>query len=333
MNSARLLLDTLRFQGGPPPERLAEAWIEAEGTGLRRLVSFEGCSIWLCRRLRQLGVLERIDPDLAAWVSAKAREETARNLLIEAEAQALADILREIDTPAVFLKGVARRLVADRYPLADARVTNDVDVLVPSANAREVWHALRIRGYERTSPTKPPRPHHHHLPALWSHRLVGVELHTTYARGVTPEVAWQRYYDAGMAVERSGIQFRVPSATEMFWGATAHSLLIPDIAFLLAFLFDAAVIWASGADVDWREIARRLDAKEIVDGGAAAAWLGAAAQLAGVEPPVALAGRVAPYDLERALSLRLVVLRHLQPSGGVRKALAWWTSERARAGA
>jgi hypothetical protein len=309
---------------------LAEAWPAAEGRVLRRLVAFEGCALWLYRRLRQLAVLERIDADLAAWIAAKAREDTARNLLIEAEAQALAEILREIGTPAVFLKGVARRLLADRYPLADARVTNDVDVLVPAAHARAVWHALRMRGYEHTSPTKPPRPQHHHLPALWSHRRVGVELHTTYARGVLPDVAWRRYYDAGIGVKRSGILFRVPSATELFWGATAHSLLIPDIAFLLLFFFDAAVIWASGEPVDWPEIARRLDAKEIVDGTAAAAWLGAAAQLAGVEPPAALTGRVAPYDLERALALRLAVLRRVGLPGGLSKALAWWTSERAR---
>ncbi len=333
MNSARLLIDTLRFRGGLPPERLAPVWGTVEGKGMQRLVEFEGCAIWLYRRLRQLGVMERIDPELADWVSAQAREETARNLLIEAEAQALAEIFHEIDMPAVFLKGVARRLNVDRYPLADARVTNDVDVLVPLALAREVWHDLRRRGYERTSPTKPPRPQHHHLPALWSHRRVGVELHTTHARGVDPGVAWQRYYDAGIDVVRSGIRFRVPSATELFWSATAHSLLIPDSAFILVLMFDAAVIWASGVPMDWAEIARRLDAKEIVDGAAAGAWLGAAAQLAGVEPPVALAGRVAPYDLERALSLRLAVLRHLQPSGGLRKALAWWTSERARAGA
>lgn len=333
MNSARLLLSTLRFQGGPPPERLAEAWIEAEGTGLRRLVAFEGCPIWLYRRLRQLGVLERVDPELSDWVSAKAREETARNLLIEAEAQALAEIFHQIDAPAVFLKGVARRLTVDRYPLADARVTNDVDVLLPADRARDAWHELRRLGYERTNPAKPPRPEHHHLPALWSQRRVGVELHTTNAPNVPPAEAWRRHYDAGMDVTRAGLAYRVPSATELLWSSVAHGLRHPEIAFLLFRLLDAAVIWASGADVDWREIARRLDAKEIVDGVAAGAWLGAAAQLAGVEPPTSLAGRIAPYDLERALGLRLAVLRRLQPPGGLRKALAWWTSERARTGA
>ena len=330
MNSARLLIDTLRFHGGPPPERLAAAWAEAEGTGLERLVAFEGCSLWLYRRLRQLRVLERVDPGLARPVSATAREETARNLLIEAEARTLAVTFEGIGAPAMFLKGVARRLSVERYPLADARVTNDVDVLVPLDRAREVWHHLRRSGYERTSPTKPPRPQHHHLPALWSARRVGVELHTSYARGIAPVVAWQRLYEAGIDVERSGMRFRVPSATELFWSATAHSLLIPDLAFLLVFLFDAAVVWASGVPLDWPEIAHRLADKEIVDATAAGAWLGAAATLAGVEPPPALSGYVMPYDLERALELRLAVLRRMETPGGLRTALAWWTSERAR---
>jgi len=333
VNAARLLLDTLRFRGGPPAERLAEAWEHVEGAGLHRLVEFEGCSIWLYRRLRQLGVLDRVDPELADWVSDKAREETARNLLIEAEAESLATTFRELGTPAVFLKGVARRLTVDRYPLADARVTNDVDVLVPLDQARDVWRELRRRGYERTNPAAGPRPEHHHLPTLSGWRRVGVEVHTTNAPDVAPAEAWQRHYVAGADVERAGVRYRVPPATELFWSGTAHGLLHPEIAFLLVLFFDAAVIWASGAPVDWAQIVRRLEAKEIIDRAAAGAWLGAAADLAGVEPPAPLAGLVTRYDLERELGLRLAVLRRVRPSGVLRKALAWWTSERARAGA
>lgn len=334
MNPARLLLDTLRFRGGPPVDRLAEAWGSVDGAGLRRLVEFEGCSIWLYRRLRQLEVLDRVDPELANWISAKAHEETARNLLIEAEAESLAKTFRDLGTPAVFLKGVARRLTVDRYPLADARVTNDVDVLVPLDQAREVWRALRRMGYERTSLTQAPRPEHHHLPALCSWRRVAVEVHTTNAQGVAPAEAWRRHYVAGTDVERSGVRYRVPPATELFWSGMAHGLRHPEIAFLLVLFFDAAVIWASGAPVDWAEVTRRIDAKEIVDRTAVGAWLGAAAQLAGVEPPPNLAGLVTRYDLERELALRLAVLRRVRPPAGtLRKALAWWTSERARAGA
>lgn len=331
MTVVRLFIDTLRFHRAPPTERLAAAWPRADLAGLQRLVAFEGCALWFYRRLRQLDVFDTIDPAFSGWLSARARDETARNLLIETEAFELAAVCQRLDLPLVFLKGVARRLTVDRYPLADARATNDVDVLVPADRARELWYELRRLGYERTTPTGPPRPEHHHLPALWHEWQVGVEVHTTHAQGIAPAESWRRHYELGMDVVRNGRRFRVPSATELVWSGTAHGLRHPEIAFLLVLLFDVAVIWASGAPIDWGEVARRLEAKEIVDGAAAGAWLDAAAQLAGVDPPPELAARIAPYDLERALDLRIAVLRrvNLPPIG--RKALSWWTSERARA--
>lgn len=330
MHPARLLLDTLRLRGAPPHQQLANEWVQVDVRGLAQLMAIEGCTIWLYRRLRQIGVLDAVQPEFGKWVAARAREEIARNLLIETEAEALARLLQEMDVPAVFLKGVARRLAVDHYPFADARATGDVDVLVPASRARAVWHGLRRMGYERTNPSGPPRPDHHHLPALWGDRAVGVELHTTHAQGVPPDESWRRHYLAGMDIERGGQRFRVPPATELFWGGMAHGLLHPEIAFLLAFLFDAAVIWTSGAELDWSEIRRRLDAGEIVDRTAAAAWLGAAAEFAGVEAPAALAGNITPYDLEHALRMRLAVLRHVRLPSALRTSFVWWTSEQAR---
>jgi hypothetical protein len=330
VHPARLLLDTLRFRGTVPPQQLASEWVQADVRGLAQLVAIEGCTIWLYRRLRQIGVLDEIQTEFGKWVAATAREVTAQNMVIDAEAQALARTIHELGTPFVFMKGVARRLTVDRYPLADARATSDVDILVPAPRAREVWHTLLLMGYERTTPWMPPRPEHHHLPALWNERQVGVELHTTNAPNVPAAEAWRRHYEEGMDVERGGVRVRVPSATELFWSGTAHGLLHPDIAYQLVPLFDAAVIWASGVAVDWEEIRRRLDAGEIVDRVAAAAWLGAAASIAGVDPPMALTGRIAPYDVERALRLRLAVLRHVAVPAILRKALLWWTSEQAR---
>ena len=330
MHPARLLLDTLRFRGAPPPPQLASEWVQADVRGLAQLVAIEGCTIWLYRRLRQIGVVDEIQTEFGKWMAASAREVTAQNLLIEAEAQSVARIFHELGMPFVFMKGVARRLTVDRYPLADARATSDVDLLVPAARAWEAWHALRLMGYERTKPWKPPRPEHHHLPALWSERQVGVELHTTNAPNVPAAEAWRRHYEAGMDVECGGVRVRVPSATELFWSSTAHGLLHPDIAYQLVPLFDTAVIWASGAAVDWVEIRRRIDAGEIVDRVAAAAWLGAAASIASAEHPEALIGRIAPYDVECALRLRLAVLRHVAVPAFLEKALLWWTSEQAR---
>lgn len=330
MTAARLLLDTLRFHGAPPPERLAAAWAAVDVRGLPELIEFEGCATWTYRRLRQLGVLGQIDPQLVEWLTSLTSEETARNLMIDAEADAIAVVLERLGVPAVFMKGVARRLAAERYPMADARSTSDVDLLVPQRRAWDVWNELRRLGYERTKLTKPPRPEHHHLPALWCARRVGVEIHTTHAQGLPPEESWRRHFGAAMEVFRNGRCYRVPSATELFWSGTAHALRIPEDAFLLLRLLDAAVIWASDTPVDWQTIAARLDAKEIVDSVATAAWLRAAADLAGVNPPPELAGRIGSYDLARELEWRRLVLRWLPMRPAFGKALAWWTSERAR---
>ena len=330
MTTGRLLFDTLRFHGAPPPERLAAGWARADTRGLARLVAVEECAIWAYRRLRQVGALEQLDRGLAEWLTTQATHETARNLLIDAEADALAEVFTRLEVPAVFMKGVARRLLADQYPLADARTTHDVDVIVPAERAWEVWHELRRLGYERTKLTKPPRPEHHHLPALWCDRRVGVEIHTTHAQGMPADVSWRRLDTGATALMRGGRHFRVPSATELFWNGTAHALRIPDVAFLLGRLLDTAVIWASGAPVDWHEIVRRLDAKEILDTAAAAAWLRAAADLAGVRPPTELDGRLGTCDLPLVLELRLAVLRRIPVPPAWNKLLIWWSSERGR---
>lgn len=330
MNSADVLLATLRPGGAPAADQLRDAWPRADLRGLRRLIEFEGSALWTYRRLRQLDILAALDPGFASWLSDEGRDAAARNLLIDAEADAVARTLDRLGIPGVFMKGTARRLVADRYPMADARRTSDVDVLVPGTGAWDLWYELRRQGYERTNPAKPPRPEHHHLPALMNDRRVGVEIHTTHARGVDPAVSWRRHFVNSASVVRDGVTFRVPSATELFWTATAHALLIPDLSFFLVRLLDTALVWASGAAIDWDEVARRIDAKEIVDSGAAGAWLDAARQLAGQEVPAALAGRVMPYDLPRELRLRFAVLRRVQVPIGWRKALAWWSSEVAR---
>jgi Uncharacterised nucleotidyltransferase len=331
LHPARLLLETLRFQNGTSAAQLAADWAEVDGRGLDRLVVFEGCGSWLYRRLRQIGAVADLDLDFRDWLAELTREETARNLIVDAEAREIATLLTDLGVPGVFLKGVARRVSVDRYPLADARLTNDVDVLVPADRAREVWDELRRRGYQRTKPSRPPRPEHHHLPALMCARRVGVEVHTTTnARRIAPAEAWRRLYGTGVEVRRDGVCYRVPSATELFWGGAAHGLLHPDNAFVLVLLFSSAVIWAGGGGIDWADIRGRLETKEIVDGAAARAWLSAASQLVGAEPPPELAGVLAPYDLNRALALRLAVLRHVPLPEGLWKGLAWWSSDRAR---
>jgi hypothetical protein len=330
---ARLLLDTLRFEGGPPSDRLEADWRAVDSRGLDRLVVFESCGSWLYRRLRQVGAVNAVDHDLREGLAELSREETARNMIVDAEARAMALMLGEIGVPGVFLKGIARRVSVTRYPLADARLTNDVDVLVPAERAREVWDELRRRGYVLTKPWRPPRPEHHHLPALMNERRVGVEVHTTTnAWRIRPAEAWRRLFGEGVEVRHDDVCYRVPSATELFWGGAAHGLLHPDVGFILVLLFSSAVIWASGAAIDWDEIRRRIETKEITDRTAACTWFNAVSQVVGTQPPPVVADVLEPFDLGRALELRYSALRHLHLPISLWKGLAWWSSERARRG-
>ena len=66
-----LLLTTLRL-GGAPRESAAlrQAWeTRADHPGLAGLIDFEGCALWLRRRLRQIGADNALASDLGRGVT------------------------------------------------------------------------------------------------------------------------------------------------------------------------------------------------------------------------------------------------------------------------
>src|SRR5262249_41746839 len=146
-------------------------------SGLDGLILYEGCALWLFRRLKELGVIERSEQSgFFSWLAAEARRLTAANLAVDAQTEELVRWLEQENIPHVLLKGAARRAASAIYPLADARATLDIDVLVPQALADDVWHRLRARGYH--DPIQPP-PEHHHLASLVNQANVPVEVHTS----------------------------------------------------------------------------------------------------------------------------------------------------------
>ncbi|HEU5262495.1 MAG TPA: nucleotidyltransferase family protein [Gemmatimonadales bacterium] len=308
------MLETLRFRGGLDQEALTAAWttLPTRGLGLARLVEVEGCALWLERRLRQLG-RDLPETEFRAWLARRARRTTARNLLVDEQVAKLVRLLRAAGIPHVLLKGAARRAAAALYPLAEARATNDVDVLVPAAQAQAAWDGLRASGYELAVRPRGIHPGHFHLPPLWDRSRVAVELHTSTSPTVPSEVAWHRANADPREVEHYGMPVRVPSATELLWHGLTHSLGNGSNGFRLRFLMDGAVIWASGADLDWPEIRRRLESSEITDGTSAAAWLYAAAWLAGTAPSLPSTAQEPCFDLRHALRWRFAVLRFVRP--------------------
>lgn len=311
MHPAKLLLETLRLRGGPDPAQLCAAWATVQTQGLARLISFEGSALWLYRRLRQIGAEGTSEPAFTRWLERCARNAAARNLLVDAQTEVILRFLDAEGVSHVLLKGMARRAAARLYPFADARTTNDVDVLVPAARAGQVWDRLRTSGYNYALRPEDTPPGHYHLPPLHDGARVAVEFHTSTSRAVPPEQAWRRATAGARELEFRGLVTRVPSPTELLWHGITHAMSHESDAFRLQYLQDAAVICASDADVDWEEIRARLDSDEIADRRRTARWLGAAAWIAGTTVPDSVSAGVAPFDLARTLRWRLAVARRV----------------------
>jgi hypothetical protein len=320
VRTAALLLETLRLDEHAEPEELRAAWMNADTTRLGLLVQFEGCALWLRRRLGEINALDAGDRRFRVWLEHRSREISARNILVDAQTDRVARALSDGDVPFVLIDGAARRALVDTVPYADARATNDVDVLIPAESARHAWDHLRRVGYEpavlpadRSSVTQAG---HFHLQTMWDRWRVAVELHTSTSHAVSAGEAWRRVSSGARRVERAGALVSVLSdPTELVWEALTQALEHDWEAFRLRFLLDATVIWAAGMSVNWAEITRRLDAPEVRNRYYAVQWLGAAAALAGVSLPEELADRVKPFDLRLVLTSRLALIRRMTLHG------------------
>jgi hypothetical protein len=322
MHPTDLLLATLRFGGAVPPEALRAAWRALPATGLGRLIQFEGCELWLHRRLAQIGAVEPGGAPFAGWLAQRARDTAARNLLVDAQTVDVVRLFTAHDVPHVLLKGVARRALAPRLPFADARATRDVDVLVPAARAEEAWLRLCAAGCERVHPTGGTRPGHFDLPPLWNEARVAVALHTSTGPLVPPAEAWRRATAGGCVLEWDGVRVHVPTATELLWHGLTHAVRHRADTFRLRFLLDGTTILAAGVALDWDAIACRLATTEAEPVTVAQAWLGAAAELADVPLPRAVCDSDVRFDLGRALRWHQSVLRVLPPTGRLADVLA-----------
>ena len=297
-----LLLATLRLAGARIDDAvLRQAWTGADERGLAGLIDFEGCALWLARRLRQIHAQPGVQLTQLAHAMA------ARNLLVDAETETILRHLADRNIPGILLKGAARRALTDLLPFADARATRDLDVLVPAAAAPDLWNDLRVRGYALVHPTREPRPTHHHLPGLVGPAGVVVEIHTSVASGIPADLTWQRLRATATTVQRFGVPALVPSITELLWDGMMHALRSEARGFRLHHLLVASCIVAARADHELREVRDRLAR---TTGGQpppplARAWLDAATWLGGVgdEDP--------PKLLERALHWRLALVRRL----------------------
>jgi hypothetical protein len=314
-DATALLLDTVRLQHPCDAEGLAAAWHSANPIGLSDLLDYEGASLWLYRRLAELGILNVPEATFAAELTKRARQITAYNLLVDVQRDAVIRSLGTTHIPHLLLKGCALRLMASRVPYADARLTADVDVLVPQDSLEPAWDRLREAGFTVATADEDRFDEHHHLPPLRDELGVRVDLHRSTSTTTRPIDAWARMSAGAAQLARAGTVTMVPPPTELLWHAIAHAARHGarhgHYGFLLRSFLDAAAIIGAEPNLDWDTIRERLSIDELENPVTGLQWLGAAHWLAG-SPGVPDWLRASPkFDLHTGLSWRGAITRSL----------------------
>jgi hypothetical protein len=315
MRTGDLLLETLALHPRVPVEQLAVAWRTVSPRGVAALVAFEEASLWLLRRIRELGIEASAPVPLVDALGRTAKGEQARSMLVDADTEELLRYLSDRGIPSVLIKGTARRASAGRYPYADARSTRDVDVLLSKSDARAVWDDLRKLGWPLAMDPAATRAGHYHPPPLLGPHRTGIELHWSIGHNYSAVESWQRANGEAEEVEWHQLRVRVPSATELLWHGLTHAVRAGFDGFRLRFFLDGASIIASRAEIDWDRIGARLALGEAGDVTVARAWLGTAAILAGGDLPAAVSGSAPDFDPARTLTWRHAVLTRWGTTG------------------
>ena len=97
MNPASLLLATLRLDEQADPAELCSEWMNVETNCLAHLIGFEGCALWLRRRLAQLNAHDFADRRFRTCLEHRSHELAARNQLVDAKTDRLARALSDAD--------------------------------------------------------------------------------------------------------------------------------------------------------------------------------------------------------------------------------------------
>ncbi len=302
-----LLLDTLRLRDTPDREQLAAAWRAVDPTGLSELLDYEGAALWLYRRLADDGILNVVEQTFAAELTKRARQTIAYNLLVDVQRDAVIRTLGSARIPHLLLKGCALRLMASRVPHADARLTADVDVLVPPDSLERAWDRLQESGLAVATADEERFEEHHHLPPLTDERGVMVELHRSISPAILPIDAWTRMTAGATPVAHAGTTTLLPTPTELLWHAITHADTHSPYGFILRFFLDAAVIISADPDLDWDTIQERLNTDELENPATGLQWLGAAHWLAGGPEVPDWLPSSPEFDLHRTLTWRLTV--------------------------
>lgn len=134
--------------------------------------------------LRTRGLSAHVPEPLRDAMAASLLLNRERNAHLRAQAQDLSACLAGIDCPAVYLKGMGH-ILDGTYADRGARLTSDIDVLVPRARIEEAGrqmfaHGYRIEAAPEVRDLTVSRFNHHLAPMRREGELAGTELHYAF---------------------------------------------------------------------------------------------------------------------------------------------------------
>jgi len=88
-----LLVETIRLRREVDVAALRRRWTALNPAGVSALVEYEGCALWLYRRLKDLCLFDAVPAALGECLSTQARHLAAHNLRIDAQRDDLVRIL------------------------------------------------------------------------------------------------------------------------------------------------------------------------------------------------------------------------------------------------
>ncbi|HUG28406.1 MAG TPA: nucleotidyltransferase family protein [Gemmatimonadales bacterium] len=334
MKAGTLLCATLRPDADQRRDELAGAWA-APPPGTAELIRHEGAGLWVHRRLTALGLRDQVEPGMRAVLRQEVMVTAGTNLRVDEEARRTLGLLGDAGIPVILIKGVARRALASRWPLLDARGLGDVDLLLPPDRVQAGWEHLRAAGYDLAIPNSEERyEEHHHLPGLIGPGKVSIELHRSSTINLPPDKAWARFANGSETMAWQGQEVVVPSPTELTWHTISHAATDGVLGFRLRSWMDLVALVVGGAAIDWEVIAHRLEHEAIPDGltlervapSVPRQWLGGAAALVTQDGGGAWGGMMMPVDLVKLLNGRAHLYDVLATSNRfANRILAEWT--------
>ena len=176
---------------------------------------------------KALSSLEEYTPPKEAGVMQNVTMVTEfRMFHLEQHLKALVAFFSTIGIESLLLKGAG--LGITHYGSLAERPMVDLDILVPEAQARDAWNAVRDKGWRFETPAAFDEIYdkaHHHLPPLLepSGTMTTLEVHTGLHPGTAPiSMPAQRVWERARIIDLDGHETRVPCAVDQVIHLCTH---------------------------------------------------------------------------------------------------------------